>query len=147
MEDYIDKVDKITDDYRDVKELSANLNIITKQARQDSRKLKSLRENNETLELRVDNLNEKVETQEKQIKELKNDNFDLKYQLQGLQHLFEKLVKFLKRMLNRKDKEDIYTEVVDDMYNNQIISEKTFDNILGYNDNFGKEKDDSEISL
>lgn len=147
LEDYIDKVDKITDDYRDVKELSANLNIITKQARQDSRKLKSLRENNETLELRVDNLNEKVETQEKQIKELKNDNFDLKYQLQGLQHLFEKLVKFLKRMLNRKDKEDIYTEVVDDMYNNQIISEKTFDNILGYNDNFGKEKDDSGISL
>ena len=36
LEDYIDKVDKTTDEYRDVKELSANLNIITKQARQDS---------------------------------------------------------------------------------------------------------------
>ena len=30
LEDYIDKVDKTTDEYRDVKELSANLNIITK---------------------------------------------------------------------------------------------------------------------
>jgi len=33
LEDYIDKVDKTTDDYRDVKDLSANLNIINKQAR------------------------------------------------------------------------------------------------------------------
>lgn len=92
LEDYIDKVDKTTDDYREVKELSANLNIITKQARQDSRRLKSLRESNEALELRVENLNEKVETQKKQIKELKSDNFDLKYQLQQLEHLFKKLV-------------------------------------------------------
>ena len=44
LEDYIDKVDKTTDEYRDVKELSANLNIITKQARQDSRRIKNLKE-------------------------------------------------------------------------------------------------------
>ncbi len=145
LEDYIDKVDKTTDDYRDVKDLSANLNIITKQARQDSKRLKNLRENNEALELRVENLNEKVETQEKQIKELKSDNFDLKYQLQQLQYLFEKLVKFLKRMFNKKDKEDIYSEVVSDMYNNQIINEKTFDRITGWDNNLSKEKDDFEI--
>ncbi|MDO4962655.1 MAG: hypothetical protein Q4E75_00930 [bacterium] len=41
-------------------------------------------------------------------------------------------------MINRKDKEDIYAEVVDDMYNNQIISEKTYDEVLGYNDPFKK---------
>lgn len=145
LEDYIDKVDKTTDDYRDIKDLSANLNIITKQARQDSKRLKNLRENNEALELRVENLNEKVETQEKQIKELKSDNFDLKYQLQQLQYLFEKLVKFLKRMFNKKDKEDIYSEVVSDMYNNQIINEKTFDRITGWDNNLSKEKDDFEI--
>lgn len=145
LEDYIDKVDKTTDDYRDVKDLSANLNIITKQARQDRKRLKNLRENNEALELRVENLNEKVETQEKQIKELKSDNFDLKYQLQQLQYLFEKLVKFLKRMFNKKDKEDIYSEVVSDMYNNQIINEKTFDRITGWDNNLSKEKDDFEI--
>lgn len=145
LEDYIDKVDKTTDDYRDIKDLSANLNIITKQARQDSKRLKNLRENNEALELRVENLNEKVETQEKQIKELKSDNFDLKYQLQQLQYLFEKLVKFLKRMFNKKDKEDIYSEVVSDMYNNQIINEKTFDRITGWDNNLSKKKDDFEI--
>lgn len=49
-------------------------------------------------------------------------------------------------MINRKDKEEIYSEVVGDMYNNQIINEKNFDNILGYGEQ-DKEKDDSGISL
>ena len=145
LEDYIDKVDKTTDEYRDVKELSANLNIITKQARQDSRRIKNLKESNDALQLRVDTLSEKVETQEKQIDEYRKDNFNLKYELQELKHLFEKLVNFLKRMFNRKDKEDIYAEVVDDMYHNQIISEKTFDRITGWDDEKDKEKDDFEL--
>ena len=34
-------------------------------------------------------------------------------------------------MLHRKDKEDVYAEVVGDLYDNQIISEKTFDRIIG----------------
>ena len=124
LEDYIDKVDKTTDEYRDVKKLSANLNIITKQARQDSRKIKNLKESNDALQLRVDSLSEKVETQENQINKLRTDNFNLKYQLQELQQLFEKLINFLKRMFHRKDKEDVYAEVVGDLYDNQIISEK-----------------------
>ena len=77
LEDYIDKVDKTTDEYRDVKELSANLNIITKQARQDSRRIKILKESNDVLQLRVDSLSEKVETQENQINEYRKDNFFL----------------------------------------------------------------------
>lgn len=31
-----------------------------------------------------------------------------------------------------KDKEEIYSEVVDDMFHHQIINENTYDNILGY---------------
>lgn len=145
LEDYIDKVDKTTDEYRDVKELSVNLNVITKQARQDSKRIKNLKENNEALQLRVDTLSEKVETQEKQIDEYRKDNFNLKYELQELKHLFEKLVNFLKRMFNRKDKEDVYAEVVDNMYNHQIISEKTFDRITGWDNEKDKEKDDFEL--
>ena len=145
LEDYIDKVDKTTDEYRDVKELSANLNIITKQARQDSRRIKNLKESNDALQLRVDSLSEKVETQEKQIDEYRKDNFNLKYELQELKHLFEKLVNFLKRMFHRKDKEDVYSEVISDMYNHQIMSEKTFDRITGWDDIKDKEKDDYEI--
>ena len=79
LEDYIDKVHKTTDEYRDVKELSANLNIITKQARQDYKRIKNLKENNDALQLRVDSLSEKVETQEKQINEYRKDNLNLNF--------------------------------------------------------------------
>ena len=146
IEDYIDKVDKTTDEYRDVKELSANLNVITKQARQDAKRIKNLRENNDALNLRVENLSEKVETQEEQIKNLKRDNFNLKYQLQNLKDFFDRLIKLFKRMIKREDKEEVYLEVLEDMHDNRIINDKTFDNILGYNDptkeNKNKEKDD-----
>ena len=37
----IRKVDKTTDEYRDVKELSANLNVITKQVRRILKELKT----------------------------------------------------------------------------------------------------------
>ena len=63
---------------------------------------------------------------------VKKTNINLKYQFQQLEQLFNKLINYLKQMINRKDKEKIYSEVVGDMYNNQIINEKTFDNILGY---------------
>ena len=149
IEDYIDKVDKTTDEYRDVKELSANLNVITKQAKQDAKRIKNLRENNDALNLRVENLSEKVETQEEQIKNLKRDNFNLKYQLQNLKDFFDRLIKLFKRMIKREDKEEVYLEVLEDMHDNRIINDKTFDNILGYNDptkkNKNKEKDDYEL--
>ena len=48
-------------------------------------------------------------------------------------------------MFHRKDKEDIYAEVVDDMYKYQIISEKTFDRITGWDNEKSKEKDDFEL--
>ena len=127
-----------------MKELSASLNTITKQARQDSKRIKNLRENNEALELRVDNLTSKVNEQQDKIDELRQDNFNLKYRLQQLEQFFKKLVNLFKKMINRKDKEDSYIEVLEDMHDHKIISTDTFDNILGYEDQ-DKEKDDFEL--
>ena len=81
----------------------------------------------------------------KQIDEYRKDNFNLKFQLQELQQLFEKLINFLKRMFHRKDKENIYAEVFGDLYDNKNISEKTFDRITGWDNEKGKEKDDFEL--
>lgn len=144
LENYIDKVDKTTDKYRDVKELSANLNIITKQARQDSRKIKNLQENNEALELRVDNLTLKVNEQQEKIDELRQDNFNLKYKLQQLEEFFKKLINLFKRMIKRTKKSESYLEVLNDMHDNRIISNDTLDNILNDKNNI-KEKDDFEL--
>lgn len=144
LENYIDKVNKTTDKYIEVKELSANLNIITKQARQDARKIKNLQENNEALELRVDNLTSKVNEQQEKIDELKQDNFNLKYRLQQLEYLFKKLVNFFKRMINKTNKKDSYLEILNDMHDSRIISNDTLDNILN-DKNSTKEKDDFEL--
>ena len=127
LDDFIDKVDKTTDEYR-----------------QDSRRIKNLKGSNDALQLRVDSLSEKVDKQEKQIDEYRKENFNLKFQLQELQQLFEKLINFLKRMFHRKDKEDVYSEVIGDLYDNKIISEKTFDRITDWNNEKDKEKDDYE---
>ena len=86
---------------------------------EDKNTIKVLKQNNQSLEIRVESLNEKVEKQEKQITDLKKENINLKYQLQQLDQLFKKFINFLKLMINKKDKEEIYSEV----------DEKTFDNI------------------
>lgn len=144
LENYIDKVNKTTDKYRDVKELSANLNIITKQVRQDLRKIKNLQENNEALELRVDNLTLKVNEQQEKIDELRQDNFNLKYRLQRLEEFFKKLINLFKRMIKSTKKSESYLEVLNDMHDNRIISNDTLDNILNDKNNI-KEKDDFEL--
>lgn len=43
-------------------------------------------------------------------------------------------------MFHRKDKEDIYAEVVGDLYDNKIISEKTFDKITDWDNEKRKTK-------
>ena len=95
-------------------------------------------------------MSEKVETQENQINKLRTDNFNLKYQLQNLKDFFDRLIKLFKRMLKREDKEEAYLEVLEDMHDNRIINDKTFDNILDYNEptkeNKSKEKDGFELS-
>lgn len=144
LKNYIDKVNKTTDKYKDVKELSANLNIITKQARQDSRKIKNLQENNEALELRVDNLTLKINEQQEKIDELRQDNFNLKYRLQKLEKFFKKLVNLFKKMINRKDKGNSYIEVLEDLHDHKIISTKTYDTVLDHGEQV-KEKDDFEL--
>ena len=80
-----------------------------------------------------------------QINEYRKDNLNLKFQFQELQQLFEKLINFLKRMFHRKDKEDVYAEVVGDLYDNKIISEKTFDKITGWGNEKDKQKDSFEL--
>ncbi len=48
----------------------------------------------------------------------------------AVKEFFKRLIN-LKKMFHRKDKEDVYVKVVENLYNNQIIIEKTFDKITG----------------
>lgn len=48
----------------------------------------------------------------------------------AVKEFFKRLIN-LKKTFHRKDKEDVYVKVVENLYNNQIIIEKTFDKITG----------------
>ncbi len=149
LENYIDKIDKTNNEYKKINGLSSSLNSLNQTIKEDKKAIKVLTENNKALELRVKNLTFKTENQEELISDLKQDNFNLKYRLQQLEEFFKKLVNLFKRMIKRDSKKETYLEVLEDMHDNNIINNKTFDNILDYNksikENKSKEKDDFEL--
>lgn len=145
IESYIDKIDKVNDEYRNIKELSSSLNSLCQTIKEDKETIKILTENNKSLELRVSNLTSKNSMQEERIDELRKDNFNLKYRVQQLEEFFNKLIKLIKNMFKRSDKKEQYAEFANDLYGHQIISEKTMEDIrIAYNTKT-KEKDDFEL--
>lgn len=145
IESYIDKIDKVNEEYRNIKELSSSLNSLSQTIKEDKETIKILTENNKSLELRVSNLTSKNSKQEERIDELRKDNFNLKYRVQQLEEFFNRLIKLIKNMFKRSDKKEQYAEFVNDLYRHQIISDKTMDDIrIAYNTKT-KEKDDFEL--
>lgn len=142
---YIDKIDKVNEEYRNIKELSSSLNSLSQTIKEDKETIKILTENNKSLELRVSNLTSKNSKQEERIDELRKDNFNLKYRVQQLEEFFNRLIKLIKNMFKRSDKKEQYAEFANDLYRHQIISDKTMDDIrIAYNTKT-KEKDDFEL--
>ena len=145
IENYIDKIDKVNEEYRSIKELSSSLNSLSQTIKEDKETIKILTENNKSLELRVSNLTSKNSMQEEIIDELRKDNFNLKYRVQQLEEFFNKLIKLIKNMFKRSDKKEQYAEFANDLYRHQIISDKTMEDIrIAYNTKT-KEKDDFEL--
>ena len=145
IESYIDKLDKVNEEYRGIKELSSSLNSLSQTIKEDKETIKILTENNKSLELRVSNLTAKNSMQEERIDELRKDNFNLKYRVQQLEEFFNKLIKLIKNMFKRNDKKEQYAEFANDLYRHQIISDKTMEDIrIAYNTKT-KEKDDFEL--
>ena len=118
---------------------------IEKLCTDDKETIKILTENNKSLELRVSNLTSKNSKQEERIDELRKDNFNLKCRVQQLEDFFNKLIKLIKNMFKRSDKKEQYVEFANDLYEHQIISDKTMEDIrIAYNTKT-KEKDDFEL--
>lgn len=118
---------------------------IEKLCTDDKETIKILTENNKSLELRVSNFTAKNNMQEERIDELRKDNFNLKYRVQQLEEFFNKLIKLIKNMFKRSDKKEQYVEFANDLYEYQIISDKTMEDIRVSYYNKQKEKDDFEL--
>ena len=129
------KIDKTNNEYQNIQELSITLTNVDEELKYNREQINILTENNNSLELRVKTLDNKVKKKDDEINELKTKNLFLKSILSSFKEKFDKLIKFLKnKMSNNKDKEKYYDFSVD-LYTHGIINNKEIKDIKDKHDN------------
>ena len=153
IEKYINQVDKTNDEYKNIQTLSITLNNVDKGIQENHKQIKTLTENNEALQLRVDTLTRNNKVKDKQIKDLKEENLSLRQSLSFWKDKFLKIISFIKDKLFGKEKErEKYMDVAEDLYSKKIIEEDTFEDLkdtyeFSKNHDYEREKDDFEIEI
>ena len=103
-------------------------------------KIKTLTENNKTLTLRVKTLNNNVKEKDNEISFLKSKISSLKNTIECWKDEFDKLISFLySKLHNWYDKDDKYIDVVNDMYEDEVLDDDDIKNL-----DLTKEKDGFE---
>ena len=140
---YIDEVDNTNSEYQNIQELSITLKDVDKELKDNKKQIKVLTENNNALELRNKNLNNKIMEKDKKIDKLEEENISLKSIVYNFKEKFKKLVKFLtKKMFDRDDRE-IYYDVSKDLYSHGIIEDENMNEIY---DDYKYSKDRESIN-
>ena len=147
---YIDKVNKTNNDFKNIQELSTSLNNVDTELKENKDKIKILTENNNALELKVNTLTNNIEKKNKEIKELKKENSHLQEIVDYFKDLFNKLLNFFKdKMFDNNKEREMYFKVSKDLYNEDIFNDNEFNSIEDdYNWNKeqdSKDKDDFEL--
>ena len=103
-------------------------------------KIKTLTENNDALNLRVRTLKNTIKEKDNEISFLKSKIRDIQNTLEYWKDKFEKLISFLHDKLHSwYDKDDKYIDVVNDMYDENILDDDDIEEL-----DLSKEKDDFE---
>lgn len=137
---FINQVDNTNKEYEKIQTLSKTLNNVNDELKDNRKKIKTLTENNQALNLRVDTLNDTIKDKDNEISFLKSKMNDLKETIDYWKSKFEKLITFLHSKLhNWYDKDDKYIDVVNDMYNDDVLDEDDIKDI-----DLSIEKDDFE---
>ena len=130
--EYLDKVDKTNNDYKNIQDLSVSLKDISNELSESKDKIKILQESNNALELRNTNL-------KNENSKLKEKNKTLQNELNNLKELYEKIKNkinnlyhfFVDKMLGNKEKRDKYYPVAYELYGKNILDEEQIRGILG----------------
>ena len=97
---------------------------------ENQKEIKTLTENNEALQLRVDTLTKNNKVKDKQIKDLKEEKLSLRQSLSFWKDKFLKVISFIKDKLFGKEKErEKYMDVAEDLYSKKIIEEDVFEDL------------------
>ena len=138
---FINNVENTNKEYDKIQTLSTTLTNVDDQIKDKNNKIKTLTENNEELSLRVKTLEKNNAEKEKEIISLKNKIFSLSNTIDYWKNKFEKLIDFLhSKIHNWIDKDDKYIDVVNDMYQDNVLDDEDINDL-----NLNKEKDDFEI--
>ena len=147
---FIDLVDKTIVEYQNVQELSVTLKEMERELIANRQRINLYLKSNEELNIDVDNLKEKIQSQNNEIADLKEENTLLKSSLNHFKTMVFNLIQFLiDRIYRGKDKEkymsfakELYEHSALDKNNFELISKpKKSDNSKNYNK---IEKDDIE---
>lgn len=137
---FIKQVDNTNDEYDKIQTLSKTLINASEQLKNKNNKIKTLTENNEALNLRIKTLNDTIREKDNEISFLKSKIHNLKNTLEYWKDKFEKLISFLHDKLhNWYDKDDKYINVVNDMYEDNVLDDDDIEDL-----DLSKEKDDFE---
>ena len=138
--DFIKQVDSTNKEYDKIQTLSNTLVNAHEQLKDKNNKIKTLTENNEALNLRVKTLNNTIKEKDNEISFLKSKIHDMQNTLEYWKDKFEKLISFLHDKLHSwYDKDDKYIDVVNDMYEDNILDDDDIEEL-----DLSKEKDDYE---
>ena len=138
--DFIEQVDNTSKEYDKMQTLSNTLVNAHKQLKDKNNKIKTLTENNEELNLRVKTLNNTIKEKDKKISFLKSKIKDIQNTLEYWKEKFEKLISFLHDKLHSwYDKDDKYVDVVNDMYEDNVLDDDDIEDL-----DISKDKDDFE---
>ena len=137
---FIKQVDNTNDEYDKIQTLSNTLINANEELKNKDKQIKTLTENNKALNLRLDTLNNTIKEKDNEISFLKSKINDLKDTLEYWKDKFEKLISFLHNKLHSwYDKDDKYIDVVNDMYEDNILDDNDIKDL-----DLSKEKDDFE---
>ena len=138
---FIKQVDNTNDEYNKIQTLSNTLINANEELKNKNKQIETLTENNKTLNLRVDTLNNTIKEKDNEISFLKSKINDLKDTLEYWKNKFEKIISFLHSKLHSwYDRDDKYIEVVNDMYENDVLNDEDIEEL-----DLSKKKDNYEL--
>lgn len=124
LQQYINEVKITNKEFQEMNLLSVNIDNVKEQLDKDKETIKFYTENNTALSIRNKTLSKKVEEQSSRIEELEEENFSLRQTIKYFKDKFNKLKRFLQEKLFGWGKKDpIYKQVVDDLYDKDILEE------------------------
>ena len=138
--DFINQVDNTNKEYDKIQNLSNTLTNVDEQFKEKDKTIKTLTENNTALTLRVKTLNSNIKEKDNEISFLKSKISSLKNTVEYWKDKFDKLISFLySKLHNWYDKDDKYIDVVNDMYEDNVLDDDDIKELK-----VSKEKDDFE---